>query len=78
MSYLSDPHKNRSQTCITYGNSNISWRFVKQTISSTSSNQSKIITIHEASCECIWLRLVFKHIHKKCGLLPIKNNPTIL
>ena len=35
--YLSDPHKGRSQTgyLFTYGNIAISWRSVKQTISTT-------------------------------------------
>ena len=53
--YLSDPHKGRSQTgyLFTYGNTVISWRFVKQTISATSSNHAEIITIHEASHECV-------------------------
>ena len=53
--YLSDPHKGRSQTgyLFTYGNTVISWRFVKQTISATSSNHAEIITIHEVSCECV-------------------------
>ena len=34
----------------------ISWRSVKQTMVVTSSNHSEIFAIHEASCECIWLR----------------------
>jgi hypothetical protein len=54
-SYLSDPHKGRSQTgyLFTYGNTVISWRSVKQTISATSSNHSEIIAIHEANRECV-------------------------
>jgi hypothetical protein len=58
--YLSDPHKGRSQTwyLFTYSNTAISWRFVKQKISTTSSNHSEIIAIHEASRECVWLRSV--------------------
>ena len=62
--YLSDPHKGRSQTgyLFTYGNTAISWRFVKQTISATSSNHSEIIAIHEASREYVWLRTVIQHI----------------
>ena len=78
--YLSNPHKGRSQTgyLLTYGNTAISWRSVKQTISATSSNHSKIITIHEASRECVWLRSVIQHIQGKCGLSSIKGSPTIL
>ena len=56
----------------------LSWRSVKQTISATSSNHSKIIAIHEASHECIWLRSVIQHIQEKCGVSSIKDSPTIL
>jgi hypothetical protein len=78
--YLSDPHKGRSQTgyFFTCGNTAISWRSVKQTISATSSNHSEIIAIHEASRECVWLRSIIQHIREKCGLSSIKDNPTIL
>jgi hypothetical protein len=78
--YLFDPHKGRSQTgyLFTYDNTAISWRFVKQTISATSSNHSGIIAIHEASRECVWLRSVIQHIQEKCGLSSIKGSPTIL
>jgi hypothetical protein len=62
--YLSDPHKDRSQTgyLFTCGNTTISWRSIKQTISATSSNHSEIIAIHEASRECVWLRSIIQHI----------------
>ena len=42
------------------------------TIYATSSNHSKIIAIHEANHERIWLRSVIQHIHEKCGLSSIK------
>ena len=78
--YLSDPHKARSQTgyIFTYGNTPISWRSVKQTIVATSSNHSEIFAMHEASRECVWLRLMIQHIKESCGLSSIKNNPTVL
>ena len=78
--YLSDLDKGRSQIgyLFTCGNTAISWRFVKQTLSATSSNHSKIIAIHESSCECVWLRLVIQHIREKCGLSSIKDSPMIL
>ena len=44
----------------------------------TYSNHSKIITIHEASYECIWLRLVIQHIQDKRGLSLIKDTHIIL
>ena len=53
--FLSDPHKGRFQTgyLFTCRNTAILWRSVKQTLVATSSNHSEIITIHEASRECI-------------------------
>ena len=56
--YLSDPHKVRSQTSylFTYVGTTVSWRSMKQTIVATSSNHAEIITIHETSRECVWLR----------------------
>jgi len=78
--YLSNPQKGRSRTgyLFTYGNTIISWRFVKQTIFASSSNHSKIIAIHKASCEFVWLRSVIQHIRENCGLSSIKNSRTIL
>ncbi|GJS48742.1 hypothetical protein Tco_0598863 [Tanacetum coccineum] len=37
-------------------------------MSATSSNHSKILAIHEASRECLWLRSVTQHIRKLCGI----------
>ena len=78
--YLSDPHKVRSQTgyIFTYGNTAISWRSVKQTMVATSSNHPKILALHEANKECVWLRSIIQHIRESCRLSSIKNNPTIL
>ena len=78
--YLSNPHKGRSQTgyLFTCGITAISWRSIKQTISVTSSNHAKIIAIHKANRECVWLRSVIQHIRENCGLSSIINSPTIL
>ncbi|KAL0560271.1 hypothetical protein IC582_000671 [Cucumis melo] len=56
--YLFDSHKTRSRTgyLFTYGGTAISWRLVKQTITATYSNYTKILAIYKASRECIWLR----------------------
>nr|KYP60987.1 Retrovirus-related Pol polyprotein from transposon TNT 1-94 [Cajanus cajan] len=53
--YLSDAHNGKSQTryLFTSGGTTISWRSVKQTISSTSSNHAEILALHEASRECV-------------------------
>ena len=56
--YLSDPHKGRSQTGYVFSCNGVttSWKSIKQTMVATSSNHSKILALHEASRECIWLR----------------------
>ena len=79
-SYLSDPHRGRSQIgyLFTCGNTTISWIFVKQMLFATPFNHSKIVAIHEASHECIWLRSIIQQIREKCGLSSIKESPTIL
>ena len=73
------PHKARSQTgyVFTFGNTAISWRSTKQTLTATSSNHSEIIALHEASGECVWLRLVVHHIRNACGPL-ITSIPTTI
>ncbi|PHT49683.1 hypothetical protein CQW23_09430 [Capsicum baccatum] len=65
--YLSDPYKARSQISyvFTCGDTAISWRYTKQSIITTSSNHAKIIAIHEASQECVWLRSTMHLIHEK-------------
>ncbi|GKA05786.1 secreted RxLR effector protein 161-like protein [Tanacetum coccineum] len=59
VSYLSDPHKARSQTGYMFLNRGtaISWRSQKQTLVATSSNHAEVIALHEASRECVWLSL---------------------
>ena len=78
--YLSDPHKGRSQIGYVFNCNGIaiSWRSVKQTMVVTSSNHLEILTIHEASYKCIWLRSMIQHIRESCGLFFIKCDPTIL
>ncbi|KAL0534020.1 hypothetical protein IC582_028297 [Cucumis melo] len=78
--YLSNLHKAISQTgyLLTCGGTVISWRSVKQTITTTSSNHAKILAIHEASRECVWLRSMTHHIRETRDLSFSKNLPTIL
>ena len=78
--YLSDPHKARSQTRYVFicGNTTISWRSTKQTLTATSSNHFEIIALHEASCECVWLRSVVHHVRNACGLPLITSIPTTI
>ena len=62
--YLSDPHKGKSQTGYVFNcnSTAISWRSVKQTMMAISSNHLVILTIHETSRECLWLRSMIQHI----------------
>ena len=78
--YMSDPHNARSQTgyLFTCGDTAISWRSTKQSITATSSNHAEILAIHEASRECFWLRYVIHHIRGSCGLSFNKEVPTTL
>ena len=78
--YMSDPHNARSQTgyLFTCGDTTISWRSTKQSITATSSNHAEILAIHEASRECFWLRSVIHHIRGSCGLSFSKEVPTTL
>lgn len=78
--YLSDPHNARSQTgyVFTHDGTAISWRSMKQTIAATSSNHSEILAIHEASRECVWLRLMTQHIRVDCGMTKGKQEPTVI
>ncbi|GKC59414.1 zinc finger, CCHC-type, retrotransposon gag domain protein, partial [Tanacetum coccineum] len=78
--YMYDPHTGRSQTGYVFTSSNtaISRRFVKQTISATSSNHAEILAIHEAIQECIWLRNAIKHICESCRIFSSHEAPTVL
>ena len=53
--YISDPYKGRSQTRYVFNcnGTTISWKSVKQTMVTTSSNHSEILAIHKASSECV-------------------------
>jgi len=61
-----------------YGDTAILWRPIRQSMVATSSNPSKILAIHEANRECIWLRFTIQHIRESCGLSSTKNTPTTL
>ena len=54
-SYLSDPHKVRSQTgyVFTCVGTTISWRSQKQTLVVTCSNHAEVIELQEASRACV-------------------------
>jgi len=77
--YLSDPHNARSQTGFVFlhGGTTISWKSSKQTLVATSTNHFEIITLYEASSECVWLRRMINHIQQSCGIGSIEA-PTII
>ncbi|GJR25028.1 hypothetical protein Tco_0973555 [Tanacetum coccineum] len=47
-------------------------------MSATSSNHAKILAIHEASRECVWLRSVTQHIRESCGISSGQESPTFV
>jgi hypothetical protein len=77
--YLSDPHKALSQTGYVFlcGGIAISWKSTKQTMVATSTNHSEIITLFEATKECVWLRRVIHHLQNTCGM-NMTSTPTII
>jgi hypothetical protein len=77
--YLSDPHNGRSQTRFVFlqGGTTISWKLSKKTLVTTSTNHSEIISLFEASRECVWLRRMVNHILTTCGIDSF-DSPTII
>ena len=77
--YLSDPADAKSQIGYIFliGSTAMSWKSTKQTLTTTSSNHSKIIALYEASRECIWLRNVISHVLEHTGT-PKLTFPTII
>ncbi|XP_057248902.1 secreted RxLR effector protein 161-like [Beta vulgaris subsp. vulgaris] len=78
--YLSDPVKAKSQIgyIFSYGNTAISWKSTKQTLTATSSNQAELIALYEAGRECVWLRSLTHHILKESGIKETQEGPTII
>ncbi|KAL2642242.1 hypothetical protein R1flu_009829 [Riccia fluitans] len=77
--FMSDPHKGCSQTGYVFLLRGIAifWQSLKQTIVATSSNHAKILMLHEANRECVWLCALREHIQSSCGLERYKE-PTVL
>ena len=44
---------------------------------STFTNHSEIITLYEASRECVWLHRVINHMQQSCGI-GASDSPTII
>jgi hypothetical protein len=77
--YLSDSQNGRTQTGFVFLHEEtvISWKSAKQTLIATSTNHSEIITLYEASRECVWLCTVINHIETSCGIGALES-PTII
>lgn len=77
--YLSDSDDAKSQTGYVFlaGNTAISWKSCKQTLTATSSNHAEMIALYEASRETISLRNLSNHILTNCGFPPL-SKPTTL
>ena len=48
---------------------------MKQTLFVTSLNHAKLIALHEATRECVWLRVVIEYIRSTSGLSSINDAP---
>ena len=62
----------------TYASATIPCKSIKQIVVVIISNHLEILWIHEASHECVWLKLMIQHTHESCGLSFIKYNVTKL
>nr|GEV05639.1 DNA helicase [Tanacetum cinerariifolium] len=69
---MCDPNTDRSQPGYVFTS------FIKQTVSATSSNHTKILAIHEASWKYVWLRSVIQHIRESCDIFLGQEAPTIV
>jgi hypothetical protein len=78
--YLSDPHKTRSQSgyVFTYGDTIISWRSTKQTLTATSLKYAELIALYDSGRECVLLRSMIQHIQEECGLESVRENTTVI
>jgi hypothetical protein len=78
--YLSDLHKARSQSgyVFTYGDTTISWWSARQTLTTTSSNHTELITLYNTGWEYVWLRSMIQHIEEKYGLESVRENLTVI
>jgi hypothetical protein len=55
----------------------VSWKSVKQTVTTTSTNHAKFLAFHETSREAVWLRTM-KEIITKQYKIPAADKPTVI
>ena len=77
--FRSDEVSRKSQTGYIFikNNAPITWKSVKQTVTTTSTNHSELVAFHEAAREAVWLRNTNELIKKQCGL-DQDNKPIII
>ena len=51
---------------------------MKQTLVDTYSNHAELISLHEATREYVWLRVVIEYIRSTSKLSPINDGPTTI
>ena len=78
--YISNPHKGKSQRGYVFlrQGTTISWKLTKKSLATTSSNHLKIIVLHEASHECLLLRIVDGFIIVSCDFPNVPKSPTMI
>ena len=77
--YKSDPKIGKSQTNYIFlmVGAPVSWKFVKQTVTVTSTNYLELLAFHEAMRELVWLRTMDRIISEQAGL-ELNHELTIL
>jgi hypothetical protein len=77
--FKSDDISGKSQTGYIFlkNNAPISWKLVKQTVTTTSTNHLELIAFHEATQEAVWLRQMHKIITEQCEFAQ-DSKPTVI
>jgi hypothetical protein len=80
VSYLSDPHQGKSQTCYVFlrQEAMLFWKSMEQSLTITSSGHLEIIAMHETSHDCIWLQIVNGFIKGYCGFPDVPKFPKVI
>ena len=55
----------------------VSWKSVKQTVTTTFTNHTELLALHEASREVVWLRTMQKALAEQCKI-ELGSKPTII
>ena len=77
--YKSDPKSGKFQTGYIFIKTGalVSWKSVKLTVTTTSTNHAKLIAFHDASQELVWLRTM-EHIVLQQARVALSKEPTMI